>query len=436
MPSKGKEVAADAPVVIRVANLSKYYGVPPARWRLRGKRNVFPPPGRELALKDINLTVRAGELVGVIGRNGSGKSTLLKMIAGVSPPNRGEVAVNGSIFPMIELMAGMNPLLTGRENVVLLAAILGLTPAVKAHMDEIEDFCELGPRFDQPVETYSSGMPGRLGFAVSAFSGADIILVDEVLSTGDIGFRDKSAKKIEELQSSGSTILLVSHNLGAITSICSRAVVLDTGEMVFDGNSDEAAKFYEDRVAKATKRAQKPQQNTTKVVSADETEGFRVDRVVVRGPDRAATNRLRADERCSFIVFCTVPDDLGPVRLEIRIADDIGNLIVIEKRYVNFSGPGAKRKITVRFPAGLPMRSGRHYFALRLMRKGSKDVLLFARTPIEFVNDRKSNGMISPLMTASVGKPEALEDKRESQPPAEKQSATSAREASVAENPG
>ena len=177
-------------VVIRIEGMWKRYGLPivPALrrgWRaLRGRG-----PGNEDAwvLRDVNLEVRRGETLGIIGRNGAGKSTMLKVLAGVTPPTRGRVEVRGRIFPMIELNAGVHPELTGRENVHLLGAVMGLgRREVRAKLPAIENFCELGEWFDKPVRMYSSGMLARLGFAVAINVDSDIIMVDEVFAVGDL----------------------------------------------------------------------------------------------------------------------------------------------------------------------------------------------------------------------------------------------------------
>ena len=200
---------------------------------------------RHWALRDINLQVRRGETLGIIGRNGAGKSTLLKTLAGVTPLTRGIVEVRGRVFPMIELNAGLHPELTGRENVYLLGAIMGLSRReVRAKITEIEEFCELGEFFDQPVRTYSSGMLARLGFSVAMNVEAEILLIDEVLAVGDLAFQAKCYERMERIRASEVTILFVSHNIRQVERLCDRTLLLERGAVVSLGTPAEVARQY------------------------------------------------------------------------------------------------------------------------------------------------------------------------------------------------
>lgn len=182
------------------------------------------------ALKDLNLTVRAGESVGITGPNGSGKSTLLKLIAGVTKPTKGKITVHGRIAPLIELGAGFHPELTGRENIYLNGVILGLSrQAVESKFKEIVNFAQLADFIDVPVKHYSSGMYLRLAFSVAVHTEPDILLVDEILAVGDQAFQKKCLKKIKSFQKSGKTLLLVSHSPAQIRAICSRVIKLGSG---------------------------------------------------------------------------------------------------------------------------------------------------------------------------------------------------------------
>lgn len=197
------------------------------------------------ALKDISFEIKKGETFGIIGRNGAGKSTLLKILSGVTPPSRGSVNIMGSIFPMIELNAGMHIDFTGRENVRLLGTLMGLTAdRIESLMCSIEDFCELDDWFDRPVRQYSSGMIARLGFSVGVNVNADILIIDEVLSVGDFQFQKKCFDQMEKIKKSGATILFVSHNSRMIERICSRALYLKDGYVSAIGNSSEVIEKY------------------------------------------------------------------------------------------------------------------------------------------------------------------------------------------------
>ncbi len=193
--------------------------------------------GGFIALDGISLAVEPGERIGLIGPNGSGKSTTLKLLAGILRPTSGTVSVNGRIASLLELGAGFNGELSGRDNVYLNASLLGLSrKEVDRHFDAIVEFSELAPFIDNQVKNYSSGMYVRLGFAVAVHIDPDILLVDEVLAVGDEAFQQKCLAKIEEFQRDGRTILLVSHSLDLVEKICTQSVVLDHGEVKFAGD--------------------------------------------------------------------------------------------------------------------------------------------------------------------------------------------------------
>lgn len=192
------------------------------------------------ALQDINLDIHSGETIGLVGANGSGKSTLLKVIGGILTPDRGEVMLRGRLAALLELGAGFHPDLTGRENVYLNAAILGLTEAeTQRHFDEIVAFSGIEDFIDTQVKFYSSGMYVRLAFAVAVHVDPDILLVDEVLAVGDEPFQHKCMEKIHEFQDDGRTIILVSHSASQVAEVCDRAVMLEHGRIVVDGSTDE-----------------------------------------------------------------------------------------------------------------------------------------------------------------------------------------------------
>src|SRR5918992_711000 len=184
------------------------------------------------AIRDVSFTVPAGRTLGVIGRNGSGKSTMLKLVAGITKPTTGTVAVNGRISALIELGAGFHPEISGRENVFINGIMLGLSKReITKRFDEIVDFAEMREFIDAPVKTYSSGMYMRLGFAVAIHVDPDVLLVDEVLAVGDEGFTHKCLDKFGEFKRRGKTILLVTHSLGLVERFCDEALWLDAGQM-------------------------------------------------------------------------------------------------------------------------------------------------------------------------------------------------------------
>lgn len=227
-------------ISIQVEGLSKCYHIyDRPRDRLlqmlgRGKKQYF----REFwALRDASFSVKRGETVGIIGRNGSGKSTLLQMICGTVAPSIGTVVTHGRVAALLELGAGFNVEFTGRENVMLNAAILGF-PAqdMQARMAQVLEFSELGDFLDQPVKTYSSGMYARLAFSIAIHVDPDILIVDEALSVGDARFVAKCMRRIKEIKERGTTILFVSHDVGSIRTLCERVVWLDKGRLVEQGD--------------------------------------------------------------------------------------------------------------------------------------------------------------------------------------------------------
>ena len=198
------------------------------------------------ALRNINLEIRRGESVALIGVNGSGKSTLLKVIAGVLHPTTGSVHVNGSIAPMIELGAGFDPELTARENVFLNGAVLGHDRKfMEDHFKSIIDFAELWDFVDVPVKNYSSGMVARLGFAIATEIRADVLIVDEVLAVGDFRFQEKCEKRIGEMMEGGTTLLFVSHSTKQVRQLCNKAVWLKKGKVQMVGEVNEVCEAYE-----------------------------------------------------------------------------------------------------------------------------------------------------------------------------------------------
>jgi lipopolysaccharide transport system ATP-binding protein len=235
-------------VMIRMEGVWKRYGLGVRRaLRRAGRvlRNGAPVDDGPWALRDINLEVRRGEAIGIIGRNGAGKSTLLKILAGVTPSTRGRVEIRGSVFPMIELNAGLHMELSGRENVYLLGAIMGLSRAdMRARMPQIEEFSELEDYFDQPVRTYSSGMLARLGFSVAINVDTDILLVDEVLAVGDFAFQNKCQAHFR-LKRRQQTLLYVTHNLISLPYICDKTMYLENGSVKAVGPSQEIVALYE-----------------------------------------------------------------------------------------------------------------------------------------------------------------------------------------------
>ena len=197
------------------------------------------------ALKDVSFNVEKGEVIGLIGSNGAGKSTLLKVVSGVMKPTKGKVTVNGVISPMIELGAGFDAELTARENIYLNGAVLGYSKNfLDEKFDEIVDFSELKDFLDVPVKNFSSGMTAKLAFSIATIVNPEILIVDEILSVGDIKFQEKSKKKMMELIKGGTTVLYVSHSLASIKELCNRVIWIEHGEIVKIGKTKEICDEY------------------------------------------------------------------------------------------------------------------------------------------------------------------------------------------------
>ncbi len=243
--------------IIELKNVTKEYPVRRGFRDLRGQGGFLDwirgkKVERFRALDNINFDIYCGETVGIIGKNGSGKSTLLKIIAGVTLPTQGRVIVHGRVASLLELGAGFHPLLTGRENIYLNAGLLGMRKAqVNEVIEQIIDFSGIREFIDQPVDTYSSGMYVRLGFAVASFVNPDIFLVDEVLSVGDEEFQRKCRQRIGELREQGKTIVFVSHDLGTVNALCNRVFLLDRGKLIDRGTVSATIDFYLRQIGRA-----------------------------------------------------------------------------------------------------------------------------------------------------------------------------------------
>lgn len=197
------------------------------------------------ALSDINLTFDHGEKVGVIGLNGAGKSTMLKLISGLIKPTQGTINVEGAVQPLIEIGAGFNHEFTGRENIYLNGAMLGFSKKeIQAFEEDIIEFAELEDSIDMPVKYYSSGMTARLAFSIATNVKPEILVMDEMLSAGDFSFIDKAKNRMSNLVDNAKILVIVSHNLGLVENLCTRAIVLKKGSVVFDGNPKEAVRYY------------------------------------------------------------------------------------------------------------------------------------------------------------------------------------------------
>jgi len=280
-------------VVISVRNVSKKfcrnlrrsmaYGIKDLTCNLAGIRQDSTTLRKHefWALDDIDIEIKRGESVGVIGANGSGKTTLFRLVHGIFPPDKGSVAVRGRIGALIALGAGFHPHMTGRENVFLNASVLGISQEeISAKLPEIEEFAEIGAFIDAPVSTYSSGMRVRLGFAVAAHINPDVLLIDEVLAVGDLAFRNKCMRYMKRLVSADRTIMFVSHSMPNVQLVCDRAILLNKGKIIADGPTDDVVTEYYRRTSTVILRDLERGEETTKV-----THSYSDDRALYMGAE-------------------------------------------------------------------------------------------------------------------------------------------------------
>lgn len=252
------------------------------------RRLAFRPVKRRerfKALDDVSFKIEENEIVGVIGQNGAGKSTLLKHLANITKPTKGNVVVRGSVAPLIEVSAGINPELTGRENIYLNGAILGIPKKViRSKIDEIIEFSELSEFIDTPVKRYSSGMQVRLGFSIATTFEAQILIIDEVLAVGDLAFQRKCITRIDEMiKRNGPTILLVSHNLRQVARLCTRVILLDQGKIIADGDPSKICNDFYLQSNKKVQTTDKAQRGISNVRSSGEFELLEVNTIDANG---------------------------------------------------------------------------------------------------------------------------------------------------------
>ena len=251
MKQEEKESLESNDIAIEIKDLVKEYKMFEGR-KDRLVETIFPIFNKHkvfTAVNKLNLKIKKGEILGILGENGAGKSTLLKMITGVVSPTSGEIKVNGKISSLLELGAAFNSELTGEENIYQHGEVMGLTKEeIEAKKPEIIKFADIGEHLYQPVKTYSSGMFARLAFACAINVNPDVLIVDEVLSVGDMAFQEKSITKMKEIRNQGTTILYVSHSLPSIKHFCSRAIWMSNGKLVLDGDTEFVTEEYKKRM--------------------------------------------------------------------------------------------------------------------------------------------------------------------------------------------
>jgi ABC-type polysaccharide/polyol phosphate transport system ATPase subunit len=349
---------------IEVAGVSRRFRVYPRE--AQSLRDLVVARGRGKptdiwALRDISFTIEPGSAVGLVGRNGSGKSTLLRILAGIIKPTSGTARAGGRVASLLELGAGFHPDFTGRENVYLNGSILGLKRAfIREQLDEIVAFSGLDEFIDLPVRTYSSGMYMRLGFAIAAHLAADVLLLDEVFAVGDEEFQRKCFAKIFEFKRGGGTIVFVSHDASAVERLCERAVLLQQGEVAFDGTTRDAMTAYQRQLAEERDpeelRAGLDEWGSGEVRIAD---------VQLLGPEGEPRAQFLAGEPLSLRL--RVVGDAPAPRLTYELRDEGARVLAggaVDTNELGWNGAGA---LPLRFDVeSLPLADGRFELTLGL----------------------------------------------------------------------
>jgi lipopolysaccharide transport system ATP-binding protein len=313
---------------LRVRNLGKAYKRY-ARRRGRLLEWLGAGPQHELrwVLRDVTFDVRAGEAVGIIGANGAGKSTLLKLVASTTQPTTGTVEATGEVAALLELGVGFHPEFTGRENVYMAGTVRGLKPEqIDALMGEIEDFAEIGDYIDQPLRTYSSGMQVRLAFSVATAVRPAILIVDEALSVGDAYFQHKSFDRIRRFRQEGTTLLFVSHNPGAIKTLCDRALLLDDGRLLRDGAPDSVIDYYNALISvhRAEVAIRETERETGRIATRSGSNEARIELVELFSHGKPV-RALNSGEPATIHVEVAILADIAELTAGILIRDRLGN---------------------------------------------------------------------------------------------------------------
>lgn len=303
------------------------------------------------ALKDVSFEVEEGETVAIIGRNGAGKSTLLKILSKITPPTTGEVDMRGRVASLLEVGTGFNPELTGRENIFLNGAILGMTKKeIQSKFDQIVEFSEISKFLDTPVKRYSSGMYVRLAFAVAAHLDPEILIVDEVLAVGDAQFQKKCLGKMDEVSKGGRTVLFVSHNMGAVKNLCKRAVLLEQGHVKAIGETEEVLKAY---------LGETEHNQATIYYPLNEEKKVQINRVSLLNKQGEPSMEIDLAEEFNIQVECEYRENVSKVnRICLTLLDSNGNPVLqtfdvdCNPNYYQ-KRPAGKYLVTYKFPPGL-----------------------------------------------------------------------------------
>ena len=348
---------------ITVSNLGKAYKQYPNRWaRLL---EWFDPRNQanhslKWVLQDINFTVQPGEAVGIIGMNGAGKSTLLKMITGTTQPTTGGVNITGRVAALLELGMGFHPDFTGRQNAYMAGQLLGYSVEdISRLMPEIEAFAEIGDYIDQPVRVYSSGMQMRLAFSVATAHRPDVLIVDEALSVGDAYFQHKSFDRIREFRKQGTTLLIVSHDKGAIQSICDRAILLNAGRVAMEGVPEAVMDYYNAMLADhQNQEVKQVVLDDGKVQTISGTGDATVTRITLVDQAGNPLEVVDVGQPVHLVIDVKAHKAIDRLVLGYGIKDRLGQVIYgtnthLKEQAISQAAAGAEYRFDISFPANL-----------------------------------------------------------------------------------
>ncbi len=381
--------------VLSIENISKQYRLGEMgtgtlshdlnRWwhKVRGKEDPYLKIGEKndrankatsdyvWVLKDISYQVKQGEVLGIIGKNGAGKSTLLKVLSQITSPTTGQIKVKGRIASLLEVGTGMHPELTGRENIYLNGAILGMTRReITRKLDDIIDFSGCAKYVDTPVKRYSSGMMVRLGFAVASFLEPEILIVDEVLAVGDAEFQEKALGRMHDVSSKeGRTVLFVSHNLLSVRNLCNTGIVLDQGGLAFQGTSDAAVDFYRSSIFETIEKTDISDRKEAHIKG-----DFRVEKIWFESDAGESGNHFLSGDRVSICLqYTSESTDLKYLSIAFGLYDFNGVMIsdlwnvTVEGYRQSYPSKGI---VKCTFPR-LPLNEGKYSLNMNIMVKNT-----------------------------------------------------------------
>ena len=348
--------------ILEVKNIYKSYRTYNSEiWRILSWFGIKHKAIQEnYTLKNISFSIKEGEAIGIIGQNGAGKSTLLKIITGTLQATKGEINTNGKISAILELGMGFHPDLSGRQNAYHSAGLMGYTSKqIDAVISDIEDFAEIGEYFDYPVRTYSSGMQMRVAFAVATAYRPNILIIDEALSVGDSYFQHKSFDKIKKFKEQGTSLLFVSHDKASILALCDRAILIDKGELLKEGNPEEITDYYNALIAQKENSAVKQQNtNSNKLQTISGTGEATIEKVALYNQEGELIDVVGVGDLVDLKVDVKINKDISSLVLGYAIKDRLGQTMYgtntwHTKQIIDFPKENDKYQFTLTFPANL-----------------------------------------------------------------------------------